>query len=228
MTFDIVVLALVAAFLGLRLYSVLGKRTGHEQKPIVGRHEDKASNDGQSRDAQSNDVQDGLLHQSAATPIERVVPEIVDGRAETGVREIMGADRGFNVAQFGLGAKAAYEMTLKAFWSGDRDTLQKLCDADVYADFEAVINAREAEGQIVENRLVRIDQARIVAAEFDKPIARITVQFDADVAALTKDKDGNVIAGSLSDAIETHDVWTFERDINSDDRNWTLTETDVA
>ena len=32
MTIEIVLLAMVAAFLGLRLYSVLGKRTGHEQE----------------------------------------------------------------------------------------------------------------------------------------------------------------------------------------------------
>ncbi|MEY4620372.1 MAG: hypothetical protein RIS65_1544, partial [Pseudomonadota bacterium] len=37
MTFTIVLLALVAAFLGLRLYSVLGKRTGHEQEPVARR-----------------------------------------------------------------------------------------------------------------------------------------------------------------------------------------------
>jgi hypothetical protein len=34
-TFQIILLALVAAFLGLRLYSVLGKRTGHEQEPLI-------------------------------------------------------------------------------------------------------------------------------------------------------------------------------------------------
>jgi len=31
----IVILALVALFVGLRLYSVLGERTGHEQQPIL-------------------------------------------------------------------------------------------------------------------------------------------------------------------------------------------------
>ena len=31
----IVILALVALFIGLRLYSVLGERTGHEQQPIL-------------------------------------------------------------------------------------------------------------------------------------------------------------------------------------------------
>ena len=31
----IIILALVALFIGLRLYSVLGERTGHEQQPIL-------------------------------------------------------------------------------------------------------------------------------------------------------------------------------------------------
>ncbi len=216
-TFDIVLLALVAAFLGLRLYSVLGKRTGHEQKPIVGPSEDNVSNLIPAK---------VTTHNTVSTEI--AVPGIVEQTAENGIRDIMNADRSFSLSQFGEGAKAAYDLILKAFWSGDRDELKALCDNDVYNDFEAAIDAREKSGQIVENRLVRIEAARVTDAEFDKPFARITVRFDADVAALTKDKDGNIIGGSLSDAVETHDIWTFERDISAQDRNWMLIATDVA
>lgn len=35
--FSIILLAMIAAFLGMRLYSVLGKRTGHEQEPVMPR-----------------------------------------------------------------------------------------------------------------------------------------------------------------------------------------------
>ena len=41
-------------------------------------------------------------------------------------------------------------------------------------------------------------------------------------------RDGNVIAGSLTDAVDTHDVWTFARTLKSDDPNWKLSETDEA
>ena len=222
MTFDIVLLALVAAFLGLRLYSVLGNRTGHEQKPIVGPQED----------SQNSDLPESLLPRNTAKVVPSVAEVIatgsIDQNAEDGIRNIMNADRGFNLPQFGEGAKSAYELILMAFWSGNREALQKLCDENVYADFAAVIDAREQAGQILENRLVRIEAAKIVDAEFEKPIARVTVRFDADIAAMTKDKDGNVIGGSMSDAIESHDIWTFERDVKNSDRNWTLTATDVA
>ena len=56
--------------------------------------------------------------------------------------------------------------------------------------------------------------------------ALLQVQFVADVAAVTRDKDGNVIAGSLDDAIESRDVWTFSRNITARDPNWLLDETD--
>ena len=37
MTVEIVLLAMIALFVGLRLYAVLGQRTGHEQRPLVTR-----------------------------------------------------------------------------------------------------------------------------------------------------------------------------------------------
>ena len=41
--FSIILLAMIAAFLGMRLYSVLGKRTGHEQEPVMPRRDDRAA-----------------------------------------------------------------------------------------------------------------------------------------------------------------------------------------
>ena len=35
MTVEIILLAMVGLFVGLRLYAVLGRRTGHEQQPVT-------------------------------------------------------------------------------------------------------------------------------------------------------------------------------------------------
>jgi len=90
----------------------------------------------------------------------------------------------------------------------------------------AAIAAREAAGETMDNRLIRIEEAVIVSAAYEAPMARITVRFAADIAAVTRDKDGNVIAGSLDDAIESRDVWTFSRNVTARDPNWLLDETD--
>ena len=64
------------------------------------------------------------------------------------------------------------------------------------------------------------------SAELDGSTARIAVLFVADIAAVTRDADGTVVAGSLDDAIESRDVWTFRRNVGAADPNWVLDETD--
>ncbi len=219
MTIEIVLLAMVAAFLGLRLYSVLGKRSGHEQEHMPRNIEPRANDRRPLEDAKPH-VPDIDIAPAGAPAM------VYDSSAEDGMRKILSADRNFDVGRFVEGSQAAYAMILEAFWKGDKEELKSLCDDDVYESFVEVIDAREKRGEILENQLVRIDKARISEAEYRRPVARITVQFDADIASVVKDKKGNLIGGSLSDASETHDVWTFSRDLSSADPNWLLDETD--
>ncbi|VAV98123.1 Tim44-like domain protein [hydrothermal vent metagenome] len=221
MTIEIVLLAMVAAFLGLRLYSVLGKRTGHEQEHMPRNIEP------QGKESLADDAKPHVPD-IAPAPKSATRAMVYETAAEPGMRAILSADRNFDVARFVEGAKAAYGMVLEAFWKGDREELKILCDDDVYESFSAALDAREKNGEVLENRLVRIEETKIVDADYDRPMARITVRFDADIAAVVKDKKGKLIGGSLTDAVETHDVWTFMRDISSADPNWILDETDEA
>ena len=65
-------------------------------------------------------------------------------------------------------------------------------------------------------------------ARLEGKVAEIEVRFDAYVAAVTRDKEGELVAGSLSDAVPTKDIWTFQRNLASKDPNWLLVETDEA
>jgi predicted lipid-binding transport protein (Tim44 family) len=214
--FEIVILAMIAAFLGMRLYSVLGRRAEHEEEVIP-----KGFDPGE----------DKTLIAPAPAPVAELPRS--DARLagfppaiERGLQDILAADRRFDLLSFLEGARAAYEMVLEAFWRGDKEELKQLCDEDVYASFAAAIDAREAEGHTLENRLVRIEDTTVHSAMLDGKMARIAVRFVSDIAALTRDKDGNMIAGSLDDAVESRDVWTFSRDVRSDDPAWLLDETD--
>jgi predicted lipid-binding transport protein (Tim44 family) len=124
------------------------------------------------------------------------------------------------------GAKGAYRMVLEAFWRGDKAELRELCDDDVYASFAAAIDARSAAGETLDNRLIRIEETALHAASLEGDVARIAVAFTADIAAVTRDKDGHVIAGSLDDAVESRDVWTFSRNVHAAGPDWLLDETD--
>lgn len=211
----IVILALVALFIGLRLYSVLGERTGHEQQPILKPADPDARVE--PRPAQPTAVpptpQDGsdLAYLPMAGP---------------GVRAILAADPGFDVARFLEGAKAAYRMILEAFWKGELDALKGHVDGHVFDTFSTSVEQRKKEGLRLDNRLVAIDQALISEAALERGVALVTVRFEADIAAVTRNAENEVVAGSLSDAVQTRDLWTFRRDTGSSDPNWLLIETD--
>ncbi|MHA7820128.1 MAG: Tim44/TimA family putative adaptor protein [Erythrobacter sp.] len=217
MILEIVILAMIAAFLGLRLYSVLGRRAEHEEESVPQRFDASDAPGVRSPEARQPSPQPP----SRVIELEGVMPAV-----ERGIRDIATADRNFDLSSFMEGARGAYEMVLEAYWSGDRETLRELCDDDVYEGFTAAIDAREEAGETLENKLIRIEETRIHSASMDRRMARIAILFVADIASVTRDRDGNVIAGSLDDAIESRDVWTFSRNVGSSDPNWVLDETD--
>jgi predicted lipid-binding transport protein (Tim44 family) len=83
-----------------------------------------------------------------------------------------------------------------------------------------------SDGHKLDNRLVALEPTVITDAEVDNGAAVVTVRFEADIAAVTRNAEGEVVAGSMSDAVQTRDRWTFRRDIQSRDPNWFLIETD--
>lgn len=213
----IVILALVALFIGLRLYSVLGERTGHEQPILKPADPEQAA---AGVDARSH------AGPATATPSSDVDDMAFLPTAGPGVRALLAADPSFDVARFLEGSKAAYRLILEAFWRGDVEAMRPYVDGHVFDTFAGAVEERTKDGLVLENRLVAIDQAVIAGAELDRSVALVTVRFEADIAAVTRNKDGDVVAGSLSDAVQTRDRWTFRRDIASHDPNWLLVETD--
>ena len=211
----IVILALVALFIGLRLYSVLGERTGHEQQPILKPADSDARVE--SRPVPSSPAQPQAQESGDLAYLPTAGP---------GVRAVLSADQSFDVARFLDGAKAAYKMVLEAFWKGDLDALRGHVDAHVYETFESAVAQRKTDGLTLDNRLVCIEQAVISEATVERGAAMLPVRFEADIAAVTRNSTGEVVAGSLSDAVQTRDLWTFRRDTSSRDPNWLLIETD--
>src|SRR5215203_4608394 len=99
----IVILALVALFVGLRLYSVLGERTGHEQQPILKPADPDARVEPRPAAPTNTPVSSADSADLAYLPT-----------AGPGVRAILAADSSFDVAHFLEGAQAAYRMILEA------------------------------------------------------------------------------------------------------------------
>lgn len=210
----IVILALVALFIGLRLYAVLGERTGHEQ-PILKPADPDARIDRPVHAPPREPARASDSGDLAYLPL-----------AGPGVRALLAADPSFDVARFLEGANAAYRMILENFWKGDLEAIKPHVGPHVYEAFADAVEQRAKDGHTLDNRLVAVDPPVITDASVENGAAFVTVRFEADIAAVTRNAKGEVVAGSMSDAVQTRDRWSFRRDLKSRDPNWLLIETD--
>lgn len=216
--FDIIIIAMVAGFILLRLRDTLGTKTGNEPMPPA---------PGQADLDRLRREKDGYYNEPG--PLEADVIDLEEDPAlRKAYSDIRAHDRSFDVSQFVTGARTAYGMILEAFWEGDRQTLRDFLDESVLSRFEAALDAREASGHKVENRLLDITKVDVVAAEFAGKMAQLTVHFTAEIVAVTKDGDGRIVEGDASDAVEMNDNWTFARNVKSGDPSWTLVATSAG
>jgi predicted lipid-binding transport protein (Tim44 family) len=221
---DLILFAMVAAFLVLRLRSVLGRRTGFERP----RREGPAAYDPQAvRSGPGADVAPEL-------PPAQIQPDgtrrtLPDPRSPVGqaLVRIRGVDPSFEPEGFLHGAEGAFRMIVEAFARGDRKTLQMLLSDDTYAGFEGEISRREQAAETQRSEVRSIQETQIEAADLRGTIADVTVRIVSDQVNLTTAKDGGVVAGAEA-VTELTDIWTFQRDLRSQDPTWKLVGTQSA
>ena len=228
--YTIIFLAL-AVFIFLRLRSVLGQRTGRERPPIDPYSaRDVRTAPGDKVVALPGRVPEPV--QKSAEPAEPV--ERWKGIAEPGSALAVGLDAvarddpSFDASHFLTGARAAYEMIVLAYASGDRRQLKNLLGREVYDGFEAAIRDREQRGETVETRFVSIDKAEVTGAEMRGKTSQITVRFVSQLISVTRDRAGTAIDGNADKVTDVTDVWTFARDVSSRDPNWKLVATEAG
>jgi predicted lipid-binding transport protein (Tim44 family) len=230
--YTIIFLAL-AVFIFLRLRSVLGRRTGRERPPPYDAYS--------ARDAVRSPAAEKVVTlptrpaEAAPRPAGAAQQPSADrwkGIAETGsavasgLDAILAADTSFDAQHFITGARAAYEMIVSAFASGDRRQLRELLSREVYDGFDAHISQREGRGETLETKFVSIDSSTITAAELRARAAQITVRFVSKLISVTRDRNGAVIDGNAERIADVTDIWTFARDVTSRDPNWKVAATE--
>lgn len=209
---EIFFLAMLAGFVALRLYNVLGRRTGHE-KPVSSNY--RPASPEIARPGQSPRAEPEVI------PLPDLPADIEPG-VRPGLEAVMRADRTFAPAQFLGSARSAYAMILEAFWKGDVGTLTDLVSDEVLASFRAAIEQRKQDGVRLDNQLHGIDRATLVDAHMNGTMAEITIRFDARIISVTRDAEGRIVAGDPQDAVETHNLWTFSRHTSSSEPIWLL------
>ncbi|HBN48630.1 hypothetical protein AUP40_02450 [Thalassospira xiamenensis] len=228
--FDIILFALIAVFLVLRLRNSLGRRNGEEKQgptDVFGRrsHEDDSKGATNGAPQPTDNVYrlpdaDKVVGKDDATVA-------VDSSAFSVLQQIQKADPDFTQQDFLNGARMAFEMIVEYFAKGDKDGLNPLLSAEVYKNFAAAIDARAEKGEREETTLVGIKSATIHDASLEGRTAYITIKFVSEEVSVILNNEGDVISGDPNQVVEAEDLWTFARNIESRDPNWQLVATET-
>jgi len=213
--FDIILFAMVAGFLVLRLRSVLGRRTGNERRrDLFPRRAAPASSDNVA---------------ALVEPEQRITRPPDDGPSADAIAEglsrVRRADPSFDPSHFIEGARTAFEMIIAAFARGDKAALRPLLSDEVFRQFAAAIDERVAAEETLETRIVKLDTVDVVEAELVGPMAQLTLKLVSHQINVTRAMDGSIVDGDPDHPVEKTDYWTFARDTRSADPNWVLIAT---
>jgi len=187
---DIVLLAIVAGIIVLRLRSVLGKG-----------------------------AEDSATRIKKPTIVDAQFEETVSSRVEENINL-----REFKEETFLKGAQAAYEMIVNAFAAADKKTLKDLTSPEVYKSFVGVLDERKNKKYVNQFTFIGIKKAKIENVDKKDSFYTVKTRFVSEIISCIKDADNNIIEGSPEEIQTVNDVWSFSRDLNSDDPTWNLTE----
>jgi predicted lipid-binding transport protein (Tim44 family) len=218
---EIVILAMLAGFIFLRLRSVLGRRTGNEKPPggIFSRRRELEDKKTEKSEKVVRLPQRGREADAGTAFADG------DTALAVGLTQIQVADSSFDPASFLSGAKIAFEMIVTSFANRDLDTLRPMVNDEVFRNFSDAIKAYDAKGETAETTLLAIKAAEVVEAGMSGKIAEVTVKFVSEMVTIVRDKDGAILSGDSRSPQTVTDLWTFARSTASSDPNWTLIAT---
>jgi predicted lipid-binding transport protein (Tim44 family) len=237
--FDLIIFAVLAVFLGWKLYSVLGRRTGNERTidPFVSKPgaapngapntelpgRPKRLEAPANEDAPQREERQVLPREQRQ--IEAMIAESPES-ARKGLEAIRAADPEFDAVAFLAGAKVAFDMVLTAFAAGDASALKPLLAPEVMQQFGAAITDRQRRNLTLKTTLVGIMNLELVDAEMKGPDARVKVKFTSQQVNVTQDSEGRIVEGHPNEVATITDVWTFSRPVTARDPNWVLIGTE--
>jgi predicted lipid-binding transport protein (Tim44 family) len=212
-TIDVILFGMIAAFLVLRLKSILGKRTGFERPPQSARPPIEPP--------PMFDPMRKVAPPAQPTPVaHRAVPEPVSALGQA-LSRMTAIDRNFSPTTFLDGAEKAFQIIVHGFAAGDRAALQPLLGEETWKAFDLAITERETAGHTQITEVRSVHGITIETAELVGTVASVGVRIVSDQVNMTQTQSGQVLTGT--DAVtEITDLWTFERDLAQPNPIWHL------
>ena len=195
---DILILAVLAGLVLLRLRSVLGRRTGNEKT-------DTSS-----------------FNYEATNTESKVEPSIKIPSVD---RNTSSGDIWFDSKDFLNGANKAYELIVTNFENGNKKALTPFLEKSVLSNFSEVIDQRQQDNHTVEFSFIGIESSEIVHKDLKNDPMEVTVIFMSGMITCIRNNKDEIISGSMNQVQKITDVWTFTKNKKIKSDNWLLSAT---
>ena len=189
---DIILLAMFAGFIILRLRNILGRKTGHQGKPIGGFFPKGME---VLKDIENNEaIRSGNIDENAKK-------------------------------NFLKGAEIAYEQIITSFAKGDKKSLKGLLEKKMFNRFSEVIDERNSKKIKYETTFIGLKSAKILEFKKIENIYKVTVNFVSEIITCVRDQNNKIIEGNPDTIKTVNDVWSFSKNMWSQDPTWYLVDT---
>lgn len=220
---DIIVLAIVAVVIALRLRSVLGQR--HDDEPR------KPNPFGVPKAGKDEDDEGFMLspkHEAAMPAPQALPPPVLAPESLAGTLTLIKQRAPqFDEKEFLQGARSAFHMIVAGFAQGEMEKLRSFLGPEVFQSFARAVAERRAIGQRLETTIHAVKEAEVTRARLSGDTARLTVRFVSEQSNATYDETGQLVDGSPNQREVIEDVWSFARNLKQDNPVWLLVETRV-
>jgi len=125
------------------------------------------------------------------------------------------------------GAKIAYETIITSFASGNLKNIKNLLDKKVFDQFNEALTERKNNGYKSQTTFIGINSASIKEHNKNNNMLEVTVDFVSEIISCVKDKDNKILSGDPEKVKKVFDTWKFSKDINSNNPNWLLIDTQI-
>ena len=202
---DIIIFAIIAIFLVYRLKSILGQNSeGNEP---------------------SKKINVGKKNYTNVVKLNSKKADIDEIKIKDSINNI---DPTFNEKEFLKGAQNFFKMVIDCFVKGDLKEIENYIDDKLMKNFQSVIDERLEEKETLKIDIIDMKSIQIKNFKTVKDFLRISVLFETEQIKVLKDKKDTIIDGNQNKTILVKDLWTFEKNIQSQELNWRLIETSDA
>jgi predicted lipid-binding transport protein (Tim44 family) len=218
MTVDIIIFALIAIYIIIKLYNIIGSEDFESEQGKGSGQMTKVVDLAKDQDyVVVNNAKDSMENEDL---LKDLTPAIASS-----VAKIKAKDNNFLLTKFLENSEKAFELIISAFSSNDSKSLKQFTSDEAQKSFIKSLDDQKSQNNTLNIDIVSFLEKKIKSISLKGNVCQISVNFVTEQIFYILDKDNQVIKGDKSKIERIEDNWVFEKNLKSTNPIWFLVKT---